>query len=38
MKKRVGIITLHLGYGGVELSSINLANMLVDDYDVTIIN
>lgn len=38
MKKKIGIITLHLGFGGVELASINLANMLVNDYDVSIIN
>lgn len=38
MKKKIGILTLHLNYGGVELASTNLANMLADKYDVTIIN
>lgn len=38
MRKKIGIITLHLNYGGVEIASINLANMLCSDYDVTIIN
>lgn len=38
MKKKIGIITLHLGFGGVEQASIALANMLCEEYDVTIIN
>ena len=37
-KKKIGIITLHLGFGGVEDATANLANMLKDDYDVNIIN
>ncbi len=38
MRKKVGIITLHLNFGGAELASVNLANMLSEKYDVTIIN
>lgn len=37
-KKKVGILTLHLNYGGTELATVNLANMLSEKYDVTIIN
>lgn len=37
-KKKIGIITLHMNFGGVEDATANLANMLKDYYDVTIIN
>lgn len=38
MKKKIAIITLHLNYGGVERATTNLANMLCENYDVTIVN
>lgn len=34
--KKVSILSLHLGYGGIEKSVAALANMLVDDYEVEI--
>ena len=34
--KRVSILSLHLGYGGIEKSVAALANMLCDKYDVEI--
>lgn len=36
--KKVSILSLHLGYGGIEKSVVSLANMLVDNYDVEIIS
>lgn len=35
--KKVVILSLHLGYGGVEKSVAALANMLVSKYDVEIV-
>ena len=32
--KKVSILSLHLGYGGIEKSICALANMLVNNYDV----
>ena len=34
--KKISILSLHLGYGGIEKSVAALANMLVDDYEVEI--
>lgn len=34
--KKVSILALHLGYGGIEKSIVSLANMLCDDYEVEI--
>lgn len=36
MKKKVVILSLHLGYGGIEKSIAALANILVEKYDVEI--
>lgn len=36
--KRITILCLHLGYGGIEMAISNLANMLCDDYKITIIS
>jgi N-acetylglucosaminyldiphosphoundecaprenol N-acetyl-beta-D-mannosaminyltransferase len=36
--KKITILSLHLGYGGIEVAISNLANMLTDKYDVEIIN
>lgn len=36
--KKVTILALHLGYGGIEKSIVALANILVDNYDVEIIS
>lgn len=36
MKKKVSILSLHLGYGGIEKSVSALANLLVEKYDVEI--
>ena len=36
--KRVVILALHLGYGGIETAISDLANSLVDNYDVTIVS
>lgn len=35
-KKKIAILSLHLGYGGIEKSIVALANLLVKDYDVEI--
>lgn len=35
--KKVAILGLHLGYGGVEQAIVNLANMLCDQYQVELI-
>lgn len=35
--KKVTILGLHLGYGGIEVATSNLANMLIDNYDVEIV-
>ncbi len=37
-RKRISIIALHLGYGGVENSISSIANMLCKNYDVEIIS
>lgn len=34
--KKISILSLHLGYGGIEKSIVALANLLVEDYDVEI--
>lgn len=34
--KKIAILSLHLGYGGIEKSVIALANLLCDTYDVSI--
>ena len=34
--KKITILALHLGYGGIESCIVNLANLLVDNYDVKI--
>ena len=36
--KKITILSLHLGYGGIEKSIVNLANLLVDNYEVEIIS
>ncbi len=36
MKKKVSILSLHLGYGGIERCVATLANILVEKYDVEI--
>lgn len=36
--KKITIFSLHLGYGGIEKSIVNLANLLVDSYDVEIVS
>ena len=36
--KRITILALHLGYGGIENCISNLANSLVDDYEVNIVS
>ena len=36
--KRVVILALHLGYGGIERAVSDLANSLVDDYIVEIVS
>ena len=36
--KKITILCLHLGYGGIEVAVTNLANMLVDKYDVNIVS
>lgn len=33
-KKKISILSLHLGYGGIEKSIVTVANMLCNDYDV----
>lgn len=35
--KKISILSLHLGYGGIEKSIVSLANMLCNDYDVEIV-
>lgn len=35
--KKVSILALHLGYGGIEKCIVNLANLICNDYDVEII-
>lgn len=37
-KQKVTILSLHLRVGGIEKAICSLANMLVDDYDVEIVN
>ena len=36
--KKVSILSLHLGYGGIEKSITNLANLICDDYEVEILS
>lgn len=36
--KRITIFSLHLGYGGIEQSVVNLANLLCKDYKVEIVS
>ncbi len=36
--KKITILTLHLGYGGIERCISNLANTLVNDYEINIIS
>lgn len=36
--KRVTILALHLGYGGIERAITDLANSLIDDYEVLIVS
>ena len=36
--KKITIMSLHLGYGGIEKSVVSLANNLVHDYDVEILS
>ena len=36
--KKITILALHLGYGGIEKSISALANMLCDTYDVEIVS
>ena len=32
--KKISILALHLGYGGIEKSIVNLANLLCHEYKV----
>ena len=34
--KKISILSLHLGYGGIEKSITALANLLCEDYEVEI--
>lgn len=36
--KKITILCLHLGYGGIEMAVSNLANMLVDKYKIEIVS
>ena len=36
--KKITILCLHLGYGGIEVAISNLANMLIDNYDIEIVS
>ena len=36
--KKIAILGLHLGYGGVEAAIIDEANMLCNDYDVELVS
>ena len=36
--KKVSILSLHLGYGGIEKSVTNLANLICNDYEVEILS
>ena len=36
MMKKISILSLHLGYGGIEKSIVNLANTLCKRYEVEI--
>ena len=38
MLKKITIIALHLGYGGIERAITDLANTLIDNYDVEIVS
>ena len=35
--KKVAILSLHLGYGGIEKTIVTLANMLCSNYEVEIV-
>ena len=36
--KKVSILSLHLGYGGIESATINTANSLCDNYEIELIS
>lgn len=36
--KKITILCLHLGYGGIEMAVSNLANMLISNYEVNIVS
>ena len=36
-KKKISILNLHFGYGGIEQANVNLANMLIDKYDIELV-
>ena len=36
--KKITFLVLHLGYGGIETSTINTANSLCDKYDIEIMS
>ena len=36
--KKISILALHLGYGGIEKSIVALANLLCDRYNVEIVS
>ena len=36
--KKITIFSLHLGYGGIEKSIVNLANLLSNEYQVEIVS
>lgn len=38
MMKKIAIFSLHLGFGGIEKSVVNLANMLSNNYEVEIVS
>lgn len=38
MKKKLTILALHLGYGGIERCICNLANLLKDDLDIEVVS
>lgn len=37
LKKKISILSLHLGYGGIERAVVNQANMLCEKYEVEIV-
>ena len=36
--KKITILCLHLGYGGIEVAISNLSNMLIDNYYIEIVS